>query len=238
MSQKAIYKRALIKISGESLGGTKKGIDFDSLSLITDEISKAHKLGVGLGVVVGGGNIFRGSDAKKWMDPVTSDFMGMLGTCINALALQQALEKKGHQTRVQTAIHIAEIAEPYIRRKAIRHLEKGRIVIFAGGTGNPYFTTDTAAALRAMEIGAEIVLKATRVDGLYEKDPILNKDSKGKRFDEIPYLDVLGKQLKLLDSTSISLCMDNKMPMIAFELKKKDNIVRALCGEKVGTKIK
>lgn len=236
--KKSVYKKALVKISGESLGGSKRGIDFDALSLIADEVSQAHSLGVQLGIVVGGGNIFRGSDAKSWMDPVGSDYMGMLATCINALALQAALEKKGCQTRVQTAIHIAEIAEPYIRRRALRHLEKGRIVIFAGGIGNPYFTTDTAAALRAMEIGAEIVLKATRVDGMYEKDPILNKNDKGKKFDEIQYIEVLGKNLKLLDSTAVSLCMDNKLPMIAFELKKKGNIARVLCGEKVGTKIK
>ena len=238
MKKKAIYKKALLKISGESLGGSQKGIDFDTLFLIAEEISKAHKLGIQLGIVVGGGNIFRGSEGKKWMDTVTSDYMGMLGTCINALALQEALEKKGHQTRVQTAIQIAEIAEPYIRRRALRHLEKGRIVIFAGGIGNPYFTTDTAAALRAMEIGAEVVLKATQVDGMYDKDPRTDKKNKGQKFDEIQYIEVLGKNLKLLDSTSISLCMDNKMPMIAFELKKKNNIVRVLCGEKVGTKIK
>ena len=180
-------------------------------------------------------NIFRGAKAESWMNRVSSDYMGMLATCINAIALQEALEKRGHQTRVQTAIQIAEIAELYIRRRALRHLEKGRIVIFAGGIGNPYFTTDTAAALRAMEIEAEVVLKATQVDGIYEKDPAIHKDS--YRFDEIKYIDILNKKLKLLDSTSVSLCMDNNIPMIAFELKKPNNIVRVLCGEKIGTKI-
>ena len=204
MSKKSIYKRALIKISGEALSGVHRGIDFQSLSLIADEISKAHKLNVQIGVVVGGGNIFRGAKAEPWMNRVSSDYMGMLATCINAIALQEALEKRGHQTRVQTAIQIAEIAEPYIRRRALRHLEKGRIVIFAGGIGNPYFTTDTAAALRAMEIEAEVVLKATQVDGVYEKDPALETGS--QRFDEIKYIDILDKKLKLLDSTSVSLC--------------------------------
>ena len=236
MSQKkSIYKRVLIKISGEAFEGSQKSIDFNSLSLIADEIKDAYQLGVQLGIVVGGGNIFRGKAGEKWMDRVSSDHMGMLATCINALALQEALERRGIQTRVQTAIQISEIAEPYIRRKALRHLEKERIVIFAGGTGNPYFTTDTTAALRAMEIEAEVVLKATQVDGVYERDP--SKGSGGKKFDEIKYLEVLGKQLKLLDSTSISLCMDNKMPLIAFELKKKGNTVRILQGEKIGTTI-
>ena len=239
MSGKAVYKRALLKISGEALAGnTGGGVDFSSLALIADEISQAKSLGVELGIVIGGGNIFRGATAEKWMDRVSSDYMGMLATCINAMALQAALEKRDHQTRVQTAIHISQVAEPYIRRKALRHLEKGRIVIFAGGLGSPYFTTDTAAALKAMEIGAEIVLKATQVDGVYEKDPALHKGEGGKKFDEIKYIEVLDKRLKLLDSTAISFCMDNKLPIVAFELKKKGNIVRVLCGEKVGTKIK
>ena len=233
--KKAVYKRVLLKISGEALSGQKKSIDFGSLDLIADEIKEAYDLGVQLGIVVGGGNIFRGVSAEKWMDRVSSDYMGMLATCINALALQEALERRGIQTRVQTAIQISEIAEPYIRRKALRHLEKDRIVIFAGGTGNPYFTTDTTAALRAMEIEAEVVLKATQVDGVYERDPA--KGPAGKKFDEIKYIEVLGKQLKLLDSTSISLCMDNKMPLIAFELKKKGNIALILQGEKIGTTI-
>ena len=235
MSKKPVYKRVLLKISGEALSGSQKSIDFKSLALIADEIKQAYDLGVQLGIVVGGGNIFRGISAEKWMDRVSSDYMGMLATCINALALQEALEKRGIQTRVQTAIQISEIAEPYIRRKALRHLEKNRIVIFAGGTGNPYFTTDTSAALRAVEVGADVVLKATQVDGVYERDPA--KGSGGKKFDEIKYIEVLGKQLKLLDSTSVSLCMDNKMPLIAFELKKKGNIVRVLQGEKIGTTI-
>ena len=234
MAQNPCYKRALLKISGEALSGKDRSIHFDSLSLIADEISSAHKLGVQLGVVIGGGNIVRGSEAEKWMDRVSSDYMGMLATCINGLALQEALEKRGHQTRVQTSLKIVEIAEPYIRRKALRHLDKNRIVIFAGGLGNPYFTTDTAAALKAMEISAEVVLKATQVDGVYEKDPAIH--SKVRKFDEIKYMDVLDKRLKILDSTATSLCMDNKMPIIAFELKKKNNIVRVLCGEKIGTK--
>lgn len=235
MSKKAVYKRVLIKISGEALSGAKKGIDFDKLSLVTDEICQARELGVDIALVVGGGNIFRGSEAGPNMDRVSSDYMGMLGTCINALALQESLEQRGHETRVQTGIDISQIAEPYIRRKALRHLEKGRIVIFAAGLGSPYFTTDTAAALRAMEMKAEVVLKATQVDGMYDKDPVKNGDS--KKFDEIKYMEVLSKNLKLLDATAISLCMDNQMPMIAFELKKQGNMVRVLCGEKVGTRI-
>ena len=237
MKQKSIYKKALIKISGEFLGGSSKGIDFDTLSFVADEILAAQSLDVQLGIVIGGGNIFRGTEAKGGMDRVSSDYMGMLATCINALALQEALEKKGGQTRVLTAIQMSEIAEPYIRRRALRHLEKGRIVIFAGGIGSPYFTTDTTAALRAMEIGAQVMLKATRVDGVYEKDPLLNKGNEGKKFDAIKYMEVLSKNLKLMDSTAVSFCMDHKMPMIAFNLKKKGNMARVLRGEKVGTRI-
>ena len=237
MSQKSIYKKALIKISGEFLGGSSRGINFDTLCFAADEILAAKKLGVQLGIVIGGGNIFRGSEAQDGMDRVSSDYMGMLATCINALALQEALEKKGAQTRVLTAIQMSEIAEPYIRRRALRHLEKGRIVIFAGGIGSPYFTTDTAAALRAMEIGAQVMLKATRVDGVYEKDPLLNKGKEGKKFSAIKYMEVLSKNLKLMDSTAVSFCMDHKMPMIAFNLKTKGNMARVLCGEKVGTRI-
>lgn len=235
MARKACYKRVLIKVSGEALAGKNKGIDFGSLDLVANEIKKASDLGVQIAIVIGGGNIFRGSFAEKWMDRVSSDYMGMLATCINALALQEALEKRGYKTRVQTALQIAEIAEPYIRRKALRHLEKGRIVIFAGGIGSPYFTTDTAAALRAIEIEAEVVLKATQVDGIYDKDPQI--DQKATKFEEIKYLEVLGKKLKILDSTATSLCMDNELPLIAFELKKPDNIVRVLCGEKIGTQL-
>jgi uridylate kinase len=192
---------------------------------------------VEVAVVIGGGNIFRGMAASaKGMDRVSADYIGMLATIMNGLALQDAMEKLNVQTRVQTAIEMREIAEPYIRRRAIRHLEKGRAVIFAGGTGNPYFTTDTTASLRAMEIGAEVILKATKVDGVYDSDPLVNR--KARKFDELTYLDVLKKQLKVMDSTAISLCMDHQIPIIVFNLKKKGNIKRAVWGEKVGTKVR
>jgi uridylate kinase len=190
-----------------------------------------------MAIVIGGGNIFRGIAASsKGMDRASADYMGMLATVMNGIALQDALEKMDVQTRVQTAIEMREIAEPYIRRKAIRHLEKGRVVIFAGGTGNPYFTTDTTASLRAMEIGAEVILKATKVDGIYDSDPLLNK--RAQRYDELTYLDVLKKQLKIMDATAISLCMDHQIPIIVFNLKKRGNIKRAVLGDKVGTKVR
>ena len=231
------YKRILIKISGEILCGEKHfGIHSPTVSRLAEELVEVHQLQVQIALVVGGGNIFRGvSNESKGIDRTTSDYMGMLATCINALVLQDAIEKKGVETRVQTALRISEVAEPYIRRKAIRHLNKNRIVIFAAGTGNPYFTTDTAAALRAMEMDVDILLKATKVDGVYEKDPEKNKNS--KKYDELKYIDVLKKGIKIMDSTAISLCMDNQKPLIAFNVKQKGNIVRIIKGDKLGTLI-
>jgi uridylate kinase len=236
--KKPHYKRILLKISGESLAGEGDyGIDPPVIQQIAREIKEVKNLGVEVAIVIGGGNIFRGMAASsKGMDRASADYMGMLATVLNALALQDSLEKIGVFTRVQTAIEMREVAEPYIRRKAIRHLEKGRVVIFAAGTGNPFFTTDTTASLRAMEIGAEVILKATKVDGIYESDPMVNK--KAKKFDEITYFDVLKKQLKVMDATAISLCMDHRIPIIVFNLKRKGNIKRAVLGEKVGTKVR
>jgi uridylate kinase len=232
------YKRILLKISGEVLTGEGDyGIDPAVIQQIAREIKEVKNLGVEVAVVIGGGNIFRGmAGSAKGMDRASADYIGMLATIMNGLALQDAMEKLNVQTRVQTAIEMREIAEPYIRRRAIRHLEKGRAVIFAGGTGNPYFTTDTTASLRAMEIGAEVILKATKVDGVYDSDPLVNR--KARKFDELTYLDVLKKQLKVMDSTAISLCMDHQIPIIVFNLKKKGNIKRAVWGEKVGTKVR
>lgn len=231
----AQYKRVLLKLSGEALAGNNKsGINTDILDQMAQDVAQVIETGVQLGIVIGGGNIFRGVAASaQGMDRASSDYMGMLATCINALALQDALEKKNLATRVQSAIEMAEIAEPYIRRKAMRHLEKGRIVIFAAGTGNPYFTTDTAAALRAMEINADVILKATKVDGIYDKDPMLHKDA--VLFDKLSYIEVLNKGLKVMDSTAISLCMDNNLPIITFNLTKQGNIARVVKGEKIGT---
>lgn len=236
--KKIQYKRILLKISGEVLTGEGNyGIDPQVIQEIAQEIKEVKTLGVELAIVIGGGNIFRGVAASsKGMDRVSADYMGMLATVLNGIALQDALEKVGVQTRVQTAIEMRELAEPYIRRKAIRHLEKGRVVIFAGGTGNPYFTTDTTASLRAMEIGAEVILKATKVDGIYNKDPLLDKGA--KKYNELTYLDVLKKQLKIMDATAISLCMDHQIPIIVFSLKKKGNIKRVILGEKIGTKVR
>ena len=227
----------LIKVSGEILSGKEKfGIHSPTIAQLAEELVEVHQLPVQIAMVVGGGNIFRGvSSTSEGMERTSSDYMGMLATCINALALQDALEKKGVQTRVQTALHISEVAEPYILRKALQHLNKNRIVIFAAGTGNPYFTTDTAAALRAMEMRVDILLKATKVDGVYEKDPEKNENQ--KKYDKLKYIDVLNKGLKIMDSTAISLCMDNQMPLIAFNVRKKGNIVRILKGEKLGTLI-
>jgi len=232
------YRRILLKISGEILAGEGDyGIDPAMIRQIAREIKDVKGLGVEMAIVIGGGNIFRGMAASsKGMDRASADYMGMLATVLNGLALQDALEKIGVFTRVQTAIEMREVAEPYIRRKAIRHLEKGRVVIFAAGTGNPFFTTDTTASLRAMEIGADVILKATKVDGIYESDPLVNK--KAKKFDELTYFDVLKKQLKVMDATAISLCMDHRMPIIVFNLKKKGNIRRTVLGEKVGTKVR
>ncbi len=231
------YKRILLKLSGESLcGASRHGIDSPALTLIAAEIQKAYETGVEIGVVVGAGNIWRGAqDRGQSIGRVTADYMGMLATIINALALQDALEHRGVPTRVQTAIEITKLAEPYIRRKAIRHLEKKRIVIFAGGTGNPYFTTDTAAALRAVEIEAEALLKATKVDGVYTDDP--HKNPKAKRLDRVSFMDSIRNRLKVMDATALTLCMENKMPVVVFDLALKGNIARATSGQKVGTLI-
>lgn len=234
-----LYQRVLLKLSGEVLSGDKKfGIDPAMVDLVTQQIKEISLLGVQVAVVIGGGNIFRGIQADKYgVDRVAADYMGMLATVINALALQDALERKQQvHTRVQTAIEMQKIAEPYIRRRAIRHLQKKRVVIFAGGIGNPYFSTDTTAALRGVEIGAEVVLKATKVDGVYSDDPM--KNSQAEKFTEISYLDALKKGLKVMDSTALSLCMDNKMPIIVFNIYQPDNIKRVILGEKIGTLIR
>ncbi len=233
--EKAIYKRILLKLSGESLLGKQPfGIDPDVANFIAGEIKSLSDLNIKIGIVVGGGNIFRGLEAgAKGIDRTSADYMGMLATVINSLALQSALEQCGIPTRVQTSIEMHEIAEPFIQRRAMRHLEKGRIVIFAGGTGNPYFTTDTAASLRAMEIKADVIMKATKVDGVYDSDPVKNK--KAVMFKSISYIDVLTKNLKVMDATAISLCRDNLLPIIVFNLQKKGNIRRAICGQKIGT---
>ncbi len=232
------YKRIMLKLSGEALMGSKSyGIDADVISDIADEIKEAHQMGTEVAVVIGGGNIFRGIEASaKGMDRATADYIGMLATVLNALTLQDALEKKGVYTRVISAIEMKELCEPYIRRRAVRHLEKGRVVIFAAGTGNPYFTTDTAASLRAMEIHAEVILKATKVDGVYDRDPV--KDPSAKKYDELTYLDVLKMGLKVMDATAVTLCMDNRLPIIVFSIKEKGNILKILRGEKVGTLVK
>ncbi len=229
------YSRVLLKLSGEALGGESGlAIRPEAVQNMADQIREVRELGVQVVVVVGGGNIFRGvSGSEQGIERATGDYMGMLATVINALALQDALEKLGVATRVQSAITMAQIAEAFIRRRAVRHLEKGRVVIFGGGTGNPYFSTDTAAALRANEIGAEVILKATKVDGIYDSDP--KKNPNAKRFSKITYLDALQKQLKVMDSTAFSLCMDNKMPIIVFDLFRPHNLKRVVLGEKVGT---
>ncbi len=234
-SKQPRYRRILLKLSGEALGGeTGVGIDPEAVQDMAEQIREVRELGVQVVVVVGGGNIFRGlPGSERGIERATGDYMGMLATVINALALQDALEKLGVATRVQSAITMAQIAEAFIRRRAVRHLEKGRVVIFGGGTGNPYFSTDTAAALRANEIGAEVILKATKVDGIYDSDP--KKNPKARRYSEITYLEALRKQLKVMDSTAFSLCMDNKMPIIVFELFRPHNLKRVIMGEKVGT---
>ncbi len=229
------YSRVLLKLSGEALSGEGgMGIHPKAVQDTAGQIREVRELGVQVVVVVGGGNIFRGlSGSERGIERATGDYMGMLATVINALALQDALEKLGVATRVQTAITMAQVAEAFIRRRAVRHLEKGRVVIFGGGTGNPYFSTDTAAALRANEIGAEVILKATKVDGIYDSDP--KKNSKARRFSQISYLEALKQQLKVMDSTAFSLCMDNKMPIIVFDLFRPHNLRRVVMGEKVGT---
>src|SRR5216117_3578079 len=234
-SKQPRYRRILLKLSGEALGGdTGVGISPESVKNMAEQIREVRDLGVEIVIVIGGGNIFRGlPGSERGIERATGDYMGMLATVINSLALQDALEKLGVATRVQSAITMSQVAEPFIRRRAVRHLEKGRVVIFGGGTGNPYFSTDTAAALRANEIGAEVILKATKVDGIYDSDP--KKNSKANRFERITYLEALQRQLKVMDSTAFSLCMDNKMPIIVFDLFKPHNLRRVVCGEKVGT---
>jgi len=232
-----LYKRILLKLSGEALIGNQGfGIDPDMIKYVADEIRSVIDIGVQVAIVVGGGNIFRGIAASSFgMDRTSADHMGMLATVINSIALQDALERKGVQTRVQTAISMHEVAEPFIVRRAVRHLEKGRAVIFAAGTGSPYFTTDTAAALRAQEIHAEILLKATKVDGIYDADPVKNKDARFIK--KISYMEVLERQLKVMDMTAISLAMDNQLPLAVFNLHSPGNIRKVVCGEDVGTRI-
>ncbi|MFT4579006.1 MAG: uridylate kinase [Nitrospinales bacterium] len=234
----AIYKRVLLKLGGESLVDEEGdfGLHGNALKNITEEIKAAKDLGVEIAIVIGGGNILRGASLSDiGIERTTGDYMGMLATVINALALQTALEQAGIPTRVQTAIEIQAVAEAYVRRKAVRHLEKGRVVIFAGGTGNPYFTTDTAASLRAMEIGADVIFKATKVDGIYSSDPRIDKSA--VKYEELTYIEVLKKGLKVMDSTSVSLCMDNKLPMVIFNVNQRYSIKRVLLGEKLGTTV-
>jgi uridylate kinase len=236
---KPVYRRILLKLSGEALLGNQAyGIDDGILRGLSKEIREISSLGVQVALVVGGGNIFRGirTSREYGIDRVSADYMGMLATVINSLALQERLERDGVMTRVLSAIEMRSIAEPYIRRRALRHLEKGRVVIFAAGTGNPYFTTDTAAALRAMEINSDAILKATRVDGVYDRDPMLHK--KAKMFKELTYIDVLQRNLKVMDATAISLCMDNDLPIVVFNLTKRGNIRKVVMGERIGTVVR
>jgi uridylate kinase len=231
----ARYSRVLLKLSGEALAGEGRfGLDPDRLGGIADEIAEAARTGVGLGIVIGGGNIFRGLRASAGgMDRVTADQMGMIATVINSLALQETLERKGVQTRVMSALRMDQVAEPYIRRRAVRHLEKGRVVILGAGTGNPYFTPDTAAVLRGIEISAEVIVKGTQVDGVYDADP--KEEPTARRFDRLTYLEVLNRGLKVMDSTAISLCMDNRLPIVVFNIGVPGNLLRVLGGESVGT---
>jgi uridylate kinase len=232
------YGRILLKLSGEALAGKQGyGIDPEVISTIASEVREVVQLGVQIALVIGGGNIFRGvAAASRGMDRASADYMGMLATVMNSLALQDALEQLDVKTRVQSAIEMQEVAEPYIRRRAVRHLEKGRVVIFAAGTGNPYFTTDTAASLRAMEIGAEIILKATKVDGVYSADPLKHKDA--VKYATLTYLDVLKMGLQVMDATATSLCMDNNLPIVVFDLTRRGNIQRVVLGEPIGTIVK
>lgn len=229
------YKRVLLKLSGEALMGDKEyGVDVNVVKSIASEIKEVRELSIEVAVVIGGGNIFRGVSAgAQGMDRATADYVGMLATVINSLMLQDALEKTGIFTRVMSAIEMKELAEPYIRRRAVRHLEKGRVIIFAAGTGNPYFTTDTAASLRAMEIHADVILKGTKVDGVYDRDPV--KDKRAKKYDRLTYLDVLKEGLKVMDTTAISLCMDNKLPIIVFNVKEPGNLLKIVKGSAIGT---
>ena len=234
---KALYKRILIKISGEILAGEQGfGLNSSVLQQTARELKEVSQLGVQVAIVIGGGNILRGVDAiKQGMERVSSDHMGMLATCINALALQNMLEQNQVKTRVLSAIEISDMAEPYIYRKALRHLEKNRVLIFSGGTGNPYFSTDTASALRAIEISADILLKATKVDGVFDKDPMLNK--KSSLYQNISYKEILNKDLKIMDGSAISLCREHQLPLIIFNLKNKGNLIKVVCGESIGTKV-
>ena len=234
-----VFGRVVIKLSGEAFmdSSVGYGIDADVVSSIAERLSEVQGMGVQVALVVGGGNIFRGDAASaKGMDRATADYMGMMATVMNALALQDALEKKGVHTRVQTAVTMREIAEPHIRRRALRHLEKGRVVVFAAGTGNPYFTTDTAAALRALEIGADAILKATKVDGVYDRDPV--KDPDATMFRRLTYLDVLNMELEVMDATAVSLCMDNGLPIFVFNIFEEGNLKRLCCGDEVGTVVR
>ena len=237
MGQPQKFKRIMIKLSGEALaGGEKVGFDVAVVAKLAKEIKVASEMGIQIALVIGGGNIFRGSYGETLgIERATGDYMGMLATVMNALAMQNALEKIGVPTRVMSAIEMKAVAEPYIRRRAMRHLERGRVVIFSGGTGNPFFTTDTAASLRAVEIGAEVLMKATKVDGVFDKDPVKHADA--VKIDAIPYIDVIQKQLRVMDLTAISLCMDNKMPIVVFNLFEEDSILRFVRGEKIGTTI-
>lgn len=238
MSQHPAWNSVLIKVSGEMLAGPQgAGIDLDTLNRFAEEIHEIRSMGVNTAIVLGGGNIFRGiAGAAVGMDRSSADSMGMLATVINALALQDALERRGCFTRVMSAINMQAVCEPYIRRRAVRHMEKGRVVILAAGTGNPYFTTDTAAALRAAEIGSDLIVKATKVDGVYDKDPAKYDDA--VKYEEITYLEVLSKELRVMDAAAISLCMDNKLPIIVCDLNVPGNMARVICGEKVGTLVK
>jgi uridylate kinase len=230
-----MYKRIVLKLSGEALAGERGfGLDADKVAEIAGELAEIHALGVQVGVVVGGGNIFRGLSAQaSEMDRVSADSMGMLATIINAIAVQDAMEKHNVQCRVMTAVQMNQLAEPYIRRRAVRHLEKGRVVIFAAGTGNPYFSTDTAASLRAMEIKADVLLKGTKVEGIYDADPVLFKDA--VKYEEITYMDILKQGLKVMDLTAVSLCKDNNLPLIVFNMNEPGNIRRVVLGEKIGS---
>ncbi|MBI3581520.1 MAG: UMP kinase [Nitrospinae bacterium] len=232
------FKRILLKLTGESMsGGKKEGLDYAAIRNIASEIKEVRAMGADVAIIIGGGNILRGTAAAEaGVDRVTADYMGMLATIINGLALQSELEQMGVATRMQTAMSIASVAEPFVRRRAIRHLEKGRVIIFAGGTGNPYFTTDTAASLRAMEIGAEVILKATKVDGVYTADPL--KDKTARKYTELTFLDVLKNGINVMDASAISMCMVNKVPIIVFNLFEKGNIKRVLTGERIGTIVK
>jgi uridylate kinase len=235
--ERPVYKRVILKLSGEALlGKSSFGIDIEMLKVVAEEVKDITTLGVQMGIVIGGGNIFRGVEAStKGLDRASADHMGMLATVINGLALQNVLEGIGVTTRVQTAIDMRDVAEPYIKGKAINHLEKGRVVIFAAGTGNPYFTTDTAASLRALEMQADVVLKATKVDGVYDKDPVKNGDA--TIFERIGYTEVLSRNLRVMDSTAISMCRDNNLPIVVFNLEQRGNIRRVICGEPIGTKV-